>query len=72
MLGLVFRHADGAVYGQVESPKVADVCQKAFVALRRLGFRETEARRTLDVVRREAGASDVESVVRRGLAMLAA
>lgn len=70
--GLVFRHADGALYGRVESPAVAEVYQKAFVALRGLGFRETEARRTLDQVRRENDARDVESVLRRGLAVLAA
>lgn len=70
--GLVFRRPDGAPYGQIESPDAAEVYQKAFVALRGLGFRETDARRTLQRVRLEHCASDVESVVRRGRSMLAA
>lgn len=70
--GLSFRHAGGAPYGQVELPGTIEVYQKAFVLLRGLGFREGEARRTLDQVRKETGANDVESVVRRGLALLAA
>jgi hypothetical protein len=70
--GLVVRHADGALYGRVESPAAAEVYQRAFIALRGLGFREGEARRTLEKLRRDNCANDVESVLRRGLAMLAA
>src|SRR5688500_2086156 len=40
--GLTFRHADGSVYGRVIAPVVADARAKAFLALRCLGFRESE------------------------------
>lgn len=70
--GLTFRHADGSMYGRVESPVTAETYQKTFLALRGMGFRETEVRRALDQVRREARVHNVESAVRRGLSMLAA
>ena len=51
--GLVFRHADGSPYARGVEPRVAAAHSLAFVALRKLGFRETETRRALDSQRSE-------------------
>jgi hypothetical protein len=40
--GLHFHHADGSAYGSVVSPLLAATREKAFAALRALGFRERE------------------------------
>jgi hypothetical protein len=72
--GLVFRHADGTVYRGVVSPTGVTAQTQAFHALRRLGFREGDARRALDRVRR-AGTStseDAAQVVRAALQVLTA
>jgi hypothetical protein len=37
-----------------------------------MGFRETATRQTIERIRRERGGDDVEAVLRRGLALLAA
>jgi hypothetical protein len=42
---LTFRHADGTRYGGVVSPAVADANTKAFQALCRMGFRQSDVRR---------------------------
>jgi hypothetical protein len=42
--GLVFRHADGSRYGGAPRPREVEVRALVFQALRKLGFRETEAR----------------------------
>ena len=70
--GLVFRHADGSLYRGAVSPRSVAAQTQAFAALQRLGFREGEARRTLDRVRADAGVDhqDPAQVVRAALRML--
>ncbi len=53
--GLVFRHADGSVYGDVlgDTAAVCDRAERAFRGLRGLGFSEKESRQALDRVIRE-------------------
>lgn len=69
--GLVFRHADGSSYGVVGEPCMADSYAQAFRALRKLGFKEREARSALDRVRRaHVGAVRVEQVIRDALGVL--
>ena len=66
--GLRFRHADGSAYGNVVSPKTADVNAKAFQALRGMGFRERELRPALAEVTARVGAeASLELVIRRSL-----
>jgi hypothetical protein len=70
--GLVFRHADGTRYGSMLDARAAGTYGDAFRALRALGFRETEARRALDDVRRQPtldGAS-LDRVLRAALGTL--
>jgi hypothetical protein len=55
--GFVFRHPDGAAYGQALNPASVDLAQQAFDALRNLGFKMTHARQLIDAVQR-AGAPD--------------
>jgi hypothetical protein len=71
--GLVFRHADGAIYGRTADPRTVGVFEQAFLALRSLGFREGEARSALDRVRADphVGDSSVETILRQALAFLA-
>jgi hypothetical protein len=45
--GLVFRHADGTPYGGAPDPASAELRAKAYRALVRMGFRESEAKRAL-------------------------
>ncbi len=45
--GILFRHADGTLYGQPTVAHAVDVHAKAFWALRHLGFREREVRAVL-------------------------
>jgi hypothetical protein len=49
-VGIGFRHADGAVYGEIVEPRAADMQVKVFGALRGLGFREGEVRRVLQAL----------------------
>jgi Holliday junction resolvase RuvA-like protein len=55
LLGVVFRHADGSVYGNVPEPSALDVQTKLFSALRHLGFKEREVRAVLAELRAHAG-----------------
>jgi hypothetical protein len=68
--GFVFRHTDGSEYGQVTSPKRADEGAAVFQALRRLGFRESEARRAVDAARTRTGDGGVEAWLRAALGLL--
>jgi hypothetical protein len=68
--GLTFRHADGSAYGQVHAPDVADAAGKALLALRGLGFRESEARWALGQAPQTNGAASVEAQVRACLLLL--
>lgn len=68
--GLRFQHADGSPYGLVPTPLDADAGNKAFLALRALGFREHEARRVLAEATHVGVCDDVEALVRRCLGLL--
>jgi hypothetical protein len=70
--GVRFRHADGTEYGQAAEPVTVETQVKVFAALRRLGFREGEARRALAPIcaNRESGEAKCESVLREALAKL--
>jgi hypothetical protein len=70
--GLTFRHADGSTYGQPVSAQSASAFTKVFLALRSMGFRETEARRALERVRAEPGmdGAELKEIVRRALQLL--
>lgn len=67
--GLVFRHADGAAYGQPPIAGRVDVMARALLALRKLGFAEREAR---DALHGGSGhvANGVEGLVRNALELL--
>jgi hypothetical protein len=64
---LLFRHADGTVYGQELDAAAVDAGAKAFQALRALGFKEGEARWALAHVNGEVS---VEAQVRHCLLLL--
>jgi hypothetical protein len=68
--GLTFRHADGSAYGRVQAPVVADARTKVFLALRGLGFRESEARWVLEQATHVGAAQGVEAQVRVYLRLL--
>ena len=72
--GLVFRHADGRVYGAPVSAGAVDLWTKVFRGLRNLGFGESETRRALNQVRSNAGQAEVapsaEQVLREALLVL--
>lgn len=67
--GLLFRHADGSEYGQIAAVAVhaIDAHNEAFLALRRLGFRETEIRHALAHVGQQV---DLDTTLRRALELL--
>lgn len=67
---LAFFHADGTPYGGAVSPAVIELKTQAFQALRNLGFKESETRRTLDAIDLHHVGVTLESVVRQALAML--
>jgi 5-methylcytosine-specific restriction endonuclease McrA len=71
--GLTFRHADGTRYGgRIIDPRSATAYEQAFHALRSLGFREREARGTLDALRiaTHSGVPTLDRILRQALAML--
>jgi hypothetical protein len=70
--GLVFRHADGALYGSVVSAHAASSFEEAFRALRSLGFREGESRAALARVRTDGNGTSctIEEVLRKALTMI--
>jgi hypothetical protein len=71
--GFVFRHADGSTYGGEVSPERAAVMSEAFLALRSLGYGETESRVALAELATHVGhGAKLEDVVRRALAALRA
>ena len=69
---LSFWHADGTPYGKPVTARTADAFSKAFAALRAMGFRETQVRRTLDALRlkSEVSAADTERILREALILL--
>jgi hypothetical protein len=68
--GLTFRHADGSAYGRVGAPVAADATSKAFLALRALGFRESEVRWALAQATPVGGDESVEAHIRACLLLL--
>jgi hypothetical protein len=42
--GLIFRHADGSLYGRLRSASAVAAYSRAAQALRAMGFRESETR----------------------------
>lgn len=62
--GLVFRHADGTIYGYGGDPAAVQVGIAAREALRQLGFGEGEANAALSRVREEHGSLDLETTIR--------
>ncbi len=69
--GLKLLHADGSIYGQLESPKNQELYAKLFTALRGMGFREKESRQALDQVRGKVpGETDAATLLRAALAEL--
>jgi 5-methylcytosine-specific restriction endonuclease McrA len=68
---LKFQHADGTPYGGPVSAPRADVCQKVYDGLCRLGFKSSEARRALDVCTRDGNAPlDAKTLLRKALERL--
>jgi hypothetical protein len=53
--GVVFRHADGSVYGHALDPQALAAQVKLFSALRHLGFKEREVRVVLAQLRAAPG-----------------
>jgi hypothetical protein len=69
--GFVFRHADGSTYGGEVSPERASMMSDAFLALRSLGYGETESRVALTELSTHVGrCATLDDVVRRALAAL--
>jgi hypothetical protein len=66
---LVFRHADGAAYGDPIDPRLIDAHAKVFSALRHLGFREGEVKEVLSALRAdgELDGASVERLLREAL-----
>jgi hypothetical protein len=66
---IVFRHADGRLYGAAPSPQRIDVHTKVFSALRHLGFRESEVKTVLAQLRTDPTLADapVERLLREAL-----
>jgi hypothetical protein len=72
--GLVFRQADGQVYGEPVNAGAMDLWTKVFRGLRNLGFGESETRRALKQVRSNAEQAQAppsaEQVLREALLVL--
>jgi hypothetical protein len=67
---LVFRHADGTVYGGDPLPSAQQQLSDAFLGLRSMGWKEREARQALDTIQPHVGPGEpIESVLRRCLAV---
>jgi hypothetical protein len=65
----IFRHTDGAVYGNPTAPRLIDAHAKVFSALRQLGFREGAIKAVLSELRidPELGGATVERLLREAL-----
>jgi hypothetical protein len=65
----IFRHANGAPYGNPMAPRLIDAHTKVFSALRHLGFREVEVKAVLSELRGdpELGDVTVERLLREAL-----
>ena len=68
---LVFRHADGTVYGSAPVVAAQQQLADAFMGLKSMGWNEHEARQAIDAVRPHVGLDEpLEAVLRRGLAVM--
>ena len=65
--GFVFYHADGTPYGKPISPAAIDVAKQAFAALRKMGFKQSQARDRVDAVVRARAPDDLASFIRAAL-----
>ena len=63
----MFRRGDGAPCGTLDGPRSAEACERAFRALRHMGFGERKARRAVE---RARNSDDTETVLRRALSRL--
>jgi Holliday junction resolvasome RuvABC DNA-binding subunit len=72
--GIHFHHSDGSAYGSVVSPSLSATREKAFAALRALGFREREVTCALaDSTLSEHGPSlTLDHILRQALERLTA
>jgi hypothetical protein len=72
--GLRFYHADGSRYGTAApDPHAIEAAERAFTALRGLGFKDGETKRALQEVRAHVGVMpSVETLVRSALRVLTA
>jgi len=64
-----FQHADGAAYGNPQTPRLIDAHAKVFSALRHLGYREGEVKTVLAELRSDAELAgvNVERLLREAL-----
>jgi hypothetical protein len=71
-VGVAFRHADGALYGDAIDAPTLEAQTKLFSALRHLGFREREVRTVLADLRAdpESRGASVEGLLRQALRRL--
>ncbi len=65
--GFVFRHADGRRYGQAIHPAAIEVAQKAFTALRHMGFKDKEVRARITAVQQAGAPEQLEDFLRAAL-----
>lgn len=69
--GLVVRHADGHRYGFTPRPREVDARALVFQALKKLGFRETEARQGVERAETHVGTGvRIEALLRASLRVL--
>jgi hypothetical protein len=70
--GVRFHHSDGSAYGSVVSPPLAAAREKAFAALRSLGFREREVACALadSTLSEHGSAATLDQILRQALERL--
>ena len=70
--GLVFLHADGTHIGSIAADaERVDVFEQAYAVLRRSGMSDLDARRALEVLRKEAPNAPLEEIVHRAMGSVA-
>ena len=65
--GFIFRHADGRSYGQRLQPAAIEVAEKAFTALRHMGFKDKEVRARIAAVQQAGAPEQLEDFLRAAL-----
>lgn len=63
--GLRFRHADGTIYGELPAAESVQVFTEVFETLRRLGYKEREARAAVAAARSQVGSSPARAELLR-------